>query len=90
MLHERAGLNSFLSVLIAAGPSVLGSLTVAALDPDAFREPWWQPILTMSASALLPHLRNSKLVSLCRMMVAVEAEQDAAEAAALVIYVSDV
>jgi hypothetical protein len=145
-LHERAGLESFLSVLIAAGGTVLGSLTIAATAPDAFDEAWWQPVLTMAASALLPHLRNRQvrlllgwlggravgwdgwicmggcgvsmhvlatvllpadtdscwhsplnpaccnpppqLVNLCRMLVSVDAEQDAAEVASLVIYVS--
>lgn len=85
-LHERAGLSSFLSVLISAGQRVLGSLTIAARAPHAFSEPWWQPVLTMCASALLPHLRNRQLVYLCRMLVSVDAEQDAAEAASLVIY----
>ncbi len=60
-LHERAGLESFLSVLIAAGGTVLGSLTIAATAPDAFDEAWWQPVLTMAASALLPHLRNRQV-----------------------------
>lgn len=87
-LHLRAGLTSFLSVLVSAGTRVIGSLTIAARAPGAFSEAWWQPVLTMSAAALLPHLRNRQLVSLCRMMVAVDAEQDAAEAASHVIYVS--
>jgi hypothetical protein len=60
-LHERAGLSSFLSVLISAGQRVLGSLTIAARAPHAFSEPWWQPVLTMCASALLPHLRNRQV-----------------------------
>ncbi|GBF87615.1 hypothetical protein Rsub_00326 [Raphidocelis subcapitata] len=85
-LHARAGLNCFLSVLIAAGPRVLGSLTIAARREGAFGEPWWQPVLTMAAAALLPHLRNRQLVALCRMLVEVDAEQDAAEAASLVIH----
>lgn len=88
VLFKRAGLRSFVSALIAAGSRCLGCITIAARDPLAFEEPWWQPIVTLSGSALLPHLRNRQLASLCRMLVAVETEADAAQAASLVIHVS--
>ena len=85
-LRARAGLRSFLAVLIAAGGRVVGCLTVAALRPGAFAEQWWQPVLTMSGTALLPHLRNRQLVGLCRALVAVDAEADAAAAASLAVH----
>lgn len=55
-LHDQARLRSFLTVPVMAGGHVAAALTVAAAEAEAFSGPWWQPTVTMAATALLPHM----------------------------------
>lgn len=86
-LHAAAGLCSFLAVPIGGPNRRAGVLMLARRAPNAFDDPWWEPLLGLVAAGLLPQLRHEQVVHLVHLMRVLDGASDHLELVALMLQV---
>eukprot|EP00879_Flechtneria_rotunda_P010551 GHRR01011031.1.p1 GENE.GHRR01011031.1~~GHRR01011031.1.p1 ORF type:complete len:686 (+),score=203.86 GHRR01011031.1:176-2233(+) len=70
--YHTVGFKTFMAVPVTSHGSLMGVLNFASSQASAFHEYWWEPVLSIVCTGLIPMLRNQLVSSLCELMATLD------------------